>query len=61
VINAGAEPGLSNLLAAQATERFDSLDSIRIRLFEETDCDQLISTWPAEVAYDEAMSRPRLY
>ncbi len=61
VITAGAAPGLTNLLAAEAAERFDTVDWIRIRLFEDTDSDQPISTWSAEVAHDEAISRPRVY
>jgi hypothetical protein len=52
---------LSNLLAVEAAERFDSVDSIRIRLFEDTDSDRPVSTWSAEVAWDEAISRPRIY
>jgi saccharopine dehydrogenase-like NADP-dependent oxidoreductase len=61
IINAGVAPGLSNLLAAEAAEQFDSIDSIRIRLFEGTESDQPVSTWSAEVAWDEAISRPRIY
>jgi saccharopine dehydrogenase-like NADP-dependent oxidoreductase len=61
VFNAGAAPGLSNLLASAATEQFDSVDSVKIRLFEDTDSDQPVSTWSADGAYDEAISRPLVY
>jgi hypothetical protein len=52
---------LSNLLAAAAAEQLDGVDSVKIRLFEDTDSDQPVSMWSAESAYDEAISRPRVY
>lgn len=61
LINAGAAPGLSNLLAAACAARLDSVDTVRIRLFEDLDSDLPVSTWSADVAYDEAVSRPRVY
>lgn len=61
LICAGAAPGLTNLLATRASERLDSIESIHIRLFESTASSDPVSTWSAEAAYDEAISRPRIY
>jgi len=61
LINAGAAPGLTNLLVARAADALDQVVQVQIRLFEETQSSEPISTWSAEVAYDEATSRPRVY
>jgi hypothetical protein len=34
---------------------------VQIRLFESTESSDPVSTWSADVAYDEAISRPRIY
>ncbi|HTX14141.1 MAG TPA: saccharopine dehydrogenase NADP-binding domain-containing protein [Candidatus Baltobacteraceae bacterium] len=57
----GAAPGLTNLLAERAAEMLDSVESVQIRLFESTESKDPISTWSADVAYDEAISLPRVY
>jgi saccharopine dehydrogenase (NAD+, L-lysine forming) len=57
----GAAPGLTNLLAMRAAEMLDSMESVHIRLFESTESKDPISTWSADVAYDEAVSLPRVY
>ena len=61
LVCAGVAPGLTNLLAARAAEMLDSIESIQIRLFESTESKDPISTWSADVAYDEATSRPPTY
>src|ERR1700691_100162 len=61
LICAGAAPGLTNLLARRGSEMLDSVESIHVRLFESTESKDPISTWSADVAYDEAISRPRVY
>ena len=61
LICTGAAPGLTNLLAARAGELLDNLESVQVRLFESTESKDPISTWSADVAYDEAISSPRVY
>ena len=61
LICTGAAPGLTNLLASRAAELLDTVESIHVRLFESTESKDPISTWSADVAYDEAISRPRIY
>jgi hypothetical protein len=61
LICAGAAPGLTNLLAKRGAELLDSVESVRIRLYESTESRDPVSTWSPDVAYDEAISRPRVY
>jgi predicted dinucleotide-binding enzyme len=61
LIHAGAAPGLTNVLAAHAAASLQTLDRIQIRLFEATASDDPVSQWSADVSFDEAVSRPRLY
>jgi hypothetical protein len=61
LICTGAAPGLTNLLAKRGSELLDTVESIQVRLFESTESKDPISTWSAEVAYDAAISRPRIY
>ena len=61
LINAGAAPGLTNLLAKRAAEMLDEVHSVHIRLYESTESDDPISQWSPEVSFDEAISHPRVY
>jgi hypothetical protein len=68
VINVGVAPGLTNLLAMRAAEMLDALppghgrvESVHIRLYENSLSEDPISQWSAEVSFDEAVSRPRIY
>src|SRR5262249_12402945 len=61
VINAGAAPGLTNLLVKRAAESMDEVDSVRIRLYESSESRDPISQWSPEVTFDEAISNPRVY
>lgn len=61
LINAGAAPGLTNLLVKRAAEMLDEVHSVHIRLYESTESDDPISQWSPEVSFDEAISHPRVY
>src|SRR5580698_8557991 len=61
LINTGAAPGLTNLLAKRAAEMLDDVHSVHIRLYESTESDDPISQWSPEVSFDEAISSPRVY
>jgi hypothetical protein len=61
LICTGAAPGLTNLLAKRGAELLDTVESIQIRLYESTESKDPISTWSADVAYESAVSRPRIY
>ena len=61
VINAGAAPGLTNLLVKRAAESMDEVESVHIRLYESSESRDPISQWSPEVSFDEAISHPRVY
>jgi len=61
VINAGAAPGLTNLLAKRAADLLDAVDAVHIRLYESSESEDPISQWSPEVSFDEAVSHPRIY
>jgi hypothetical protein len=61
LINAGAAPGLTNLLVKRAADLLDSVDAVHIRLYESTESDDPISQWSPEVSFDEAVSHPQIY
>lgn len=61
LVCAGAAPGLTNLLAKRASEMLDSVESVQFRLYESTESRDPVSTWSPDVAYDAAISRPRIY
>ena len=61
VINAGAAPGLTNLLVKRAADQCDEIVSAQIRLYESAESDDPISQWSPEVSFDEAVSNPSIY
>jgi hypothetical protein len=61
LIDAGAAPGLTNLLVKRAADQCDEVISAQIRLYESSESDDPISQWSPEVSFDEAISRPRIY
>ena len=61
VINAGAAPGLTNLLVARSADLLDGLEAVQVRLYESTGSDEPVSQWSSDGAFDEAVSRPRVY
>jgi len=61
LINAGAAPGLTNLLVMRAADLLDEVESVQIRLYESSESADPISQWSPEVSFDEAISNPRVY
>jgi saccharopine dehydrogenase (NAD+, L-lysine forming) len=61
LINAGAAPGLTNLLVKRAADMLDEVRSVHIRLYESSESEDPISQWSPEVSFDEAVSHPRIY
>lgn len=61
VINAGAAPGLTNLLVARSAEMLDAIEAVQVRLYESTNSDDPVSQWSHEASFDEAVARPRIY
>src|SRR5574341_511452 len=61
VINAGAAPGLTNLLVARSANMLDAIETVRVRLYEDTQSDDPVSQWSHEASFGEAVARPRIY
>src|SRR6266446_7760706 len=61
LINAGAAPGLTNLLVKRGADVLDEVEAVHIRLYESTEGDDPISQWSPEVSFDEAVSHPQIY
>jgi hypothetical protein len=61
VINAGAAPGLTNLLVKRAADLLDAVEAAHIHLYESSESDDPISQWSPEVSFDEAVSHPQIY
>ena len=61
VINAGVAPGLTNLLVARGADLLNGLEAVHIMLYEATGSDNPVSQWSHDAAFDEAVSRPRIY
>jgi hypothetical protein len=61
LINAGAAPGLTNLLVKRAADLLDTVEAVQIRLYESSESEDPISQWSPEVSFDEAVSHPRIY
>jgi hypothetical protein len=61
LICTGVAPGLTNLLAKRGAELLDKVESIQFRLYESTESKDPISTWSPDVAFEAAVSRPRIY
>ena len=61
LFDAGAAPGLTNLLVASAADRLGSLGTVKIRLIEDLKSSILISGWSPQAALDEVYSRPVKY
>ncbi|HKZ33851.1 MAG TPA: saccharopine dehydrogenase C-terminal domain-containing protein [Candidatus Nanoarchaeia archaeon] len=61
LINTGASPGLTNLLAKECVDLFDKIDSIKIRLYENTKTSDFYFPWSIEWLLDEINWRPLVY
>ena len=61
LINTGVAPGLTNLLVKRSAEMLDSPETVHLRMYESTQSEDPVSTWSAEVAFDAAVSHPRVY
>lgn len=61
LIDTGVAPGLTDLLAKRSAELLSSAESVQVRLFEETESHDPVSTWSPDVAFDAATSRPRVF
>lgn len=61
LIATGASPGLTNTLAAQAADKLDIVEEIRIRLWAGEESKKLVSLWSPETAWTDMAEEPIVY
>jgi saccharopine dehydrogenase-like NADP-dependent oxidoreductase len=58
LMDTGAAPGVTNLLARELAEGMTRVDAVRFRLLEDQDADAAVFTWSPAVIADELSSPP---
>jgi saccharopine dehydrogenase (NAD+, L-lysine forming) len=61
LINAGVSPGLTNLMAKECSRQLDEVDSIKIRLYEDSGTEEFYFSWSKEWTLDEICWKPLVY
>ncbi|WP_353683532.1 saccharopine dehydrogenase NADP-binding domain-containing protein [Thermodesulfovibrio sp. 3907-1M] len=61
LINTGISPGLTNLIAGELASKFESLDIIKIRIFEDQRPPGTIWSWSPKVLFSDILSPPLIY
>lgn len=61
LINTGASPGITNLLAKECVDLFDEIKTIKIRLYEDTKTPNPYFPWSVEWLLDEVNWKPLVY
>ncbi len=61
LVNAGVSPGLTNLLVRECADALDKIDTIKIRLIEDTGNKELCFAWSKEWMLDEIASKSLVY
>ncbi|MCX8162980.1 MAG: saccharopine dehydrogenase NADP-binding domain-containing protein [Candidatus Micrarchaeota archaeon] len=61
LINTGVSPGVTNLLAKEASEMFDEVEWIKFRIIQENKADRLVFSWSATLTLEEITAEPVFY
>jgi saccharopine dehydrogenase-like NADP-dependent oxidoreductase len=61
LIDTGVSPGLTNTLAAQAADKLDRVEEIRIRLWGAEQSKKLVSFWSPETAWLDMAEEPVVF
>ncbi|GAB6183217.1 saccharopine dehydrogenase family protein [Thermodesulfovibrio hydrogeniphilus] len=61
LINTGVSPGLTNLIAGELACRFESLSSIKIRMFEDQQPPGTIWSWSPRILLSDIISAPVIF
>lgn len=61
LINAGVSPGLTNLVAKECADKLDEIDSVKIRLLEDTGSRELFFSWNKDWLLNEIGAKPLVY
>ncbi len=61
LIDTGVSPGFTNVLVAQATDKLDSVEEIRVRLWGGVESKEPTSFWSPETAWTDMAEEPIVY
>ncbi|MEN2986290.1 MAG: saccharopine dehydrogenase NADP-binding domain-containing protein [Thermodesulfovibrionaceae bacterium] len=61
LINTGISPGLTNLIAGELASKFDTVDSIKIRIFEDQKPPGTIWSWSPKLLLSDIVATPLVY
>lgn len=61
LIAAGSAPGTVNVMAANACEEFDRVDSVRFRLFDRIESNEIVSAWSPQTMWEDMAGKPVVY
>jgi carboxyaminopropylagmatine dehydrogenase len=60
-VNAGSAPGLTNVMARDGADRLDEVESIRIRDYSITTCDEFVALWSLPVFLLDCATEPLIW
>ncbi|MFB0501264.1 MAG: saccharopine dehydrogenase family protein, partial [Candidatus Bathyarchaeia archaeon] len=61
LIDTGVSPGFTNVLAAQAADKLDRVEEIRVRLWHAVESEEPVSLWSPETAWRDMATEPIVY
>jgi len=61
LIDTGVSPGFTNVLAAQAADKLDRVEEIRVRLWGAVESKKPVSMWSPETAWGDMAAEPIVY
>jgi saccharopine dehydrogenase-like NADP-dependent oxidoreductase len=61
LLQAGGSPGITNVLAREAVEALDHVDTIKLRLISKTEATRIVSLWSAPVALEDMEEPPAVF
>ncbi len=61
LIDTGVSPGFTNVLAAQAADKLDRVEEIRVKLWGAVESEEPVSMWSPETAWGDMAAEPIVY
>ncbi len=61
LIDTGVSPGFTNVLAAQAADKLDRVEEIRVKLWGAVESEEPVSMWSPETAWGDMAAQPIVY
>lgn len=61
LLQCGGSPGITNVLAREAVDSLDAVDSVKLRLISKIESTKPVSLWSVEVALDDMEEPPAVF